>query len=98
MGTDVGDRLVPVNHENQDFTILPVFLHSLVLFAFGQMGDRIVQDLRDSWYFIVAGLAMAMVLSLIYIVLMRWFAGVMVWFSLLGTIALLAYCKYRAII
>jgi hypothetical protein len=26
--------VVPVNHENQDFTILPAFLHSVVLFAF----------------------------------------------------------------
>jgi hypothetical protein len=55
----------------------------------------VVQDLSDSWPFVVAGLAVAMVLCLIYIVLMRWFAGVMVWFSLLGTIALLAYCKSR---
>ena len=54
-----------------------------------------VQDLSDSWPFIVAGLALAMVLCLIYIVLMRWFAGIMVWFSLFGTIGLLAYCKYR---
>jgi choline transporter-like protein 2/4/5 len=59
------------------------------------MGERIVQDLNDSWPYIVGGLVIAMVLSLIYIVLMRWFAGIMVWFSLLGVIALLAYCKYR---
>jgi choline transporter-like protein 2/4/5 len=62
------------------------------------MGQRVVEDLRNSWPFIVAGLAMAAVLCFIYIVLMRWFAGIMVWFSLLGTMALLAYCKYRAII
>ena len=90
--------MVPVNHENHDLTILPAFLHSVVLFAFWQFGQRVVQDLSNSWPFVVAGLALAMVLSLIYIVLMRWFAGVMVWLSLLGTIALLAYCKYRAII
>jgi choline transporter-like protein 2/4/5 len=62
------------------------------------LGQKVVQDLSSSWPFVVAGLAMAMVLCLIYIVLMRWFAGVMVWFSLLGTIGLLAYCKYRAVI
>jgi choline transporter-like protein 2/4/5 len=62
------------------------------------VGERVVQDLSNSWPFVVAGLAMAMLLCLVYIVLMRWFAGIMVWFSLLGTIALLAYCKYRAVI
>ena len=61
------------------------------------MGQRVLHDLSNSWPYIVGGLAIAMVLCLIYIVLMRWFAGIMVWFSLLGTIALLAYCKYRAI-
>ena len=62
------------------------------------MGQRVVEDLSNSWPYIVVGLAIAAVLCLIYIVLMRWFAGIMVWFSILGTIALLAYCKYRTII
>jgi len=59
-----------------------------------EVGQRVLQDLSNSWPFVVIGLAMAMVLCLIYIVLMRWFAGIIVWFSLLGTIALLAYCCY----
>lgn len=59
-----------------------------------EVGQKVVQDLSNSWPFVVAGLALAMALCLIYIVLMRWFAGVMVWFSLFGTIALLAYCCY----
>lgn len=86
---------VPVNRKNRDFTLLTVFVHSVVLFAFWQVGQKVVEDLSNSWPFIVAGLALAMVLCLVYIVLMRWFAGIMIWFSLLGTIALLAYCKYR---
>lgn len=96
--------LVPVNHKNRGFTVLTAFLlcfrimHSVALFPCWQLGQKVVQDLSSSWPFVVAGLAMAMVLCLIYIVLMRWFAGVMVWFSLLGTIGLLAYCKYRAVI
>jgi choline transporter-like protein 2/4/5 len=61
------------------------------------VGQKVVQDLSNSWPFVVGGLVVAMLLCLVYIVLMRWFAGVMVWFSLLGTIALLAYCKYRAV-
>jgi len=61
-----------------------------------ELGQRVVQDLSNSWPFIVGGLAIAMVLCFIYIVLMRWFAGIMVWFSILGTIALLAYCIYAS--
>lgn len=59
-----------------------------------EVGQKVVQDLSNSWPFVVGGLVVAMLLCLVYIVLMRWFAGVMVWFSLLGTIALLAYCCY----
>lgn len=59
-----------------------------------EMGERVLQELSESWPWIVGGLAIATVVCLIYIVLMRWFACVMVWFSLLGTIALLAYCCY----
>jgi choline transporter-like protein 2/4/5 len=62
------------------------------------VGQKVVQDLNDSWPYIVVGLVIAMVVCLIYIVLMRWIAGPMVWFSLLGTIALLAYCKFSAVI
>jgi choline transporter-like protein 2/4/5 len=59
-----------------------------------EVGQRVVKDLHNSWPYIVGGLAIAMVVSLIYILLMRWFAGIMVWLSLLGTIALLSYCIY----
>jgi choline transporter-like protein 2/4/5 len=62
------------------------------------VGEKVVQDLNDSWPYVVGGLGIAMVACLIYIVLMRWIAGPMVWFSILGTIALLAYCKYSAVI
>jgi hypothetical protein len=59
-----------------------------------QMGQKVVRDLSNSWPYIVGGLVVAMLLCLAYIVLMRWFAGIMVWLSLLGGVALLSYCKY----
>ncbi|KDR18085.1 CTL-like protein 2, partial [Zootermopsis nevadensis] len=61
-----------------------------------ELGQKIVQDLSDSWPFIIGGLVLAMLLCLVYIVLMRWFAGVMVWLSLVGVIALLSYCCYAS--
>jgi choline transporter-like protein 2/4/5 len=59
-----------------------------------QMGEKVVRDLNDSWPYIVGGLVLAMLLCLVYIVLMRWFAGIMVWLSLLSVVAFLSYCKY----
>jgi choline transporter-like protein 2/4/5 len=58
------------------------------------MGQKVVQDLSNSWPYIVGGLVAAMLLCLVYIVLMRWFAGIMIWLSLLSVVALLSYCKY----
>jgi hypothetical protein len=53
-----------------------------------------VEDLTNSWPYIAGGLVVAMLLCLIFIVLMRWFAGIMIWLSLISLIALLSYCKY----
>ncbi|XP_066993399.2 choline transporter-like 2 [Anabrus simplex] len=61
-----------------------------------EVGETIVRDLSNSWPYIIGGLALAMFLSLIYIVLMRWFAGVMIWVSLFGVLGLLAYCVYAS--
>ncbi|KAJ9576462.1 hypothetical protein L9F63_006675, partial [Diploptera punctata] len=66
------------------------------LSAAKELGQKIVQDLDDSWPFVVGGLGLAMVLCFLYIVLMRWFAGLMVWLSLFGVIALLIYCCYAS--
>jgi choline transporter-like protein 2/4/5 len=78
----------------------PVALLSALVFmstnfvSLWQMGEKIVQDLSNSWPYIVGGLVVAMLLCLVYIMLMRWFAGIMVWVSLLSVLALLSYCKY----
>ncbi|PNF41327.1 hypothetical protein B7P43_G17041 [Cryptotermes secundus] len=60
------------------------------------MGHKIVQDLSNSWPYIVGALVVAMLLCLIYIFLMRWFAGFMVWLSLFSVVGLLSYCCYAS--
>lgn len=64
-----------------------------------EVGERIFSDLAETWWMIGVGLIGACLLSFIWIVLMRFLAGLMVWLSisiiLLGTGGLLAYCSYE---
>merc|ERR1739838_603796 len=52
--------------------------------------ERIFADLQSSWYWILAGQGVSMVVAFLWIFLMRLIAGVMVWLSLILTILLLA--------
>jgi len=64
------------------------------------LGDKIIADLSASWWFIVSGIFLSMLICLVWIVLMRWTAGFLVWTSMLGTMIVLtfvtntAYTKY----
>lgn len=59
-----------------------------------QVGLKIIEDVANCWWQILVGLGVAMLICIIYIVLMRWIAAVMVWLSILGVIALLSFCKF----
>ncbi|KAI9562773.1 hypothetical protein GHT06_010227 [Daphnia sinensis] len=54
----------------------------------GQTFDRIFQDYSETWWIILIGLAISMIISLFWIVLMRFAAGPMVWLSIIGILAL----------
>ena len=66
------------------------------------IGDKIIADLMASWQFIVCGMFLSMLICLLWIVSMRWTAGVLVWTSMLGTMIVLtfvtnnAYTKYSS--
>lgn len=53
----------------------------------------IIEDVIDSWKYILVGFVISMVVSLIFIAMMRWIAAPMVWLSILGVMALLSYGK-----
>ena len=53
-----------------------------------QTFDRIFQDYSETWWIILIGLAVSMIISLFWIVLMRFAAGFMVWLSILAILAL----------
>ncbi|XP_039729130.1 choline transporter-like protein 2 isoform X3 [Pteropus medius] len=56
-----------------------------------QLAMRIFEDYTVSWYWIVIGLVIAMVMSLLFIVLLRFLAGIMVWVMIVMVILVLGY-------
>lgn len=59
-----------------------------------QTFDRIFQDYSETWWIILIGLAVSMIISLFWIVLMRFAAGFMVWLSILAILALQGFGKF----
>ena len=62
-------------------------------------GERVFNDLSDSWWMIGIGLSLAFVLSFIWIILMRFLTSIMVWTSIglsfLAFLGLFGYSLYR---
>ncbi|XP_053713246.1 choline transporter-like protein 2 isoform X1 [Synchiropus splendidus] len=56
-----------------------------------QVAMRIFEDYTQSWHWILLGLVIAMVVSLIFIVLLRFLAGVMVWVMIVLVILVVGY-------
>ncbi|KAG9343953.1 hypothetical protein JZ751_013342 [Albula glossodonta] len=56
-----------------------------------QVAMRIFEDYTQSWYWILTGLVLAMIISLIFIVLLRFLAGIMVWVMIVLVILVIGY-------
>ncbi|XP_030052905.1 choline transporter-like protein 2 isoform X2 [Microcaecilia unicolor] len=56
-----------------------------------QVAMKIFEDYTVSWYWIIIALVIAMVVSLIFVVLLRFLAGIMVWVMIVMVIAVLGY-------
>ncbi|XP_033837766.1 choline transporter-like protein 5-A [Periophthalmus magnuspinnatus] len=56
-----------------------------------EMGLKIMEDYAKSWFWILMGLLMALVVSLIFILVLRFTAGLLLWVTILAFILLLAY-------
>ncbi|KAG8235205.1 hypothetical protein J437_LFUL015299 [Ladona fulva] len=59
-----------------------------------EVGEMILQDLFRVWPYILFGLFISMVVCLFFILIMRFLAGLMVWLSITGVIALLSFGVY----
>ncbi|XP_077202244.1 choline transporter-like protein 2 isoform X8 [Paroedura picta] len=56
-----------------------------------QVAMKIFEDYTVSWYWIILGLVISMVVSFIFIVLLRFLAGIMVWVMIVLVILVLGY-------
>ncbi|XP_010743276.1 choline transporter-like protein 2 isoform X2 [Larimichthys crocea] len=56
-----------------------------------QVAMKIFEDYTQSWYWILIGLVIAMLTSLLFIVLLRFLAGIMVWIMIALVILVIAY-------
>ncbi|XP_056135602.1 choline transporter-like protein 2 isoform X2 [Lampris incognitus] len=56
-----------------------------------QVAMRIFEDYTQSWHWILLGLVIAMFVSLIFIVLLRFLAGIMVWVMIILVILVIGY-------
>ncbi|XP_067951394.1 choline transporter-like protein 2 isoform X2 [Watersipora subatra] len=57
-------------------------------------GEKILGDLENSKWFILGGMILAMIVAFIWIVLMRWIAGIIVWFTIAAFFGLFGFCCY----
>nr|XP_054769652.1 choline transporter-like protein 2 [Lytechinus pictus] len=66
---------------------------NLILDVFNLI-EVIYQDVASSWYLILAGMGIGMLISFIFIIIMRWLAGVIIWFSIFALYAVLGVGIY----
>ncbi|XP_053540259.1 choline transporter-like protein 2 isoform X1 [Ictalurus punctatus] len=80
------------NNTNVNTTdLLEASKKSNIVMEARQVFMRIFEDYTQSWHWILLGLAVAMVLSLLFIVLLRFLAGVMVWVMIIMVLLVIAY-------
>lgn len=65
-----------------------------ILLNLQNVGGRILGDVRHSWHWIFAGFGLSMVASFIYIIIMRWLAGIMVWLTTYAVMTLMGFGAY----
>uniref|UniRef100_UPI003590272B choline transporter-like protein 2 isoform X2 n=1 Tax=Myxine glutinosa TaxID=7769 RepID=UPI003590272B len=56
-----------------------------------RVGMKIFEDFSKSWYWVILGLVIALILSLFFLILLRFLAGVLVWIVIVGVIGVIGY-------
>ncbi|XP_038547983.1 choline transporter-like protein 5-A, partial [Micropterus salmoides] len=56
-----------------------------------ELGMKIVEDYAKSWAWILIGLLLSLAVSLVFILLLRFTAGLLLWTTIIAVILLLAY-------
>ena len=74
------------------FTVekLKTFVKALIdVLNVKSLGEKVLSDLKESWWIILLGVLLACFVSLFWIIMMRFVAAVMVWASIILSIGLL---------
>ncbi|XP_041723422.1 choline transporter-like protein 2 isoform X3 [Coregonus clupeaformis] len=90
----VGNETIFDNGEGENVNatdFLDAAKKSNVVVEARQVAMRIFEDYTVSWYWILLGLVIAMVVSLIFIVLLRYLAGIMIWVMIVMVILVIGY-------
>lgn len=66
---------------------------TFILFFF-KFGHAVFRDLTHIWPWIAIHISGAAIISFLYITIMRWISGLMVWLSIIASVALLVFSKY----
>ncbi|XP_073404881.1 choline transporter-like protein 4 isoform X1 [Dendrobates tinctorius] len=64
-------------------------------FNFQNLGKKIFQDFAKSWSWILIALAIAMLTSFLFLILLRFIAGILVWLLIIGVIGVIGYGIYH---
>lgn len=80
--------------QNVDLTEEEVISQIVNLVQFQELSAQIVQDLVQSRWYLLGAVFGVVVLCFLYILLLRWVVGPVVWVSIVGLIGLLGFCVY----
>ncbi|XP_028139866.1 choline transporter-like 2 isoform X3 [Diabrotica virgifera virgifera] len=69
-----------------------------LLYDFQEIGQNVIEDLIKCWWKIAIGVVIALVVCLFYIFILRWFAGPLVWLSIIGVVIGLGAGLYFSIV
>ncbi|XP_069121445.1 choline transporter-like protein 2 [Argopecten irradians] len=87
--TTAGGTAVTGNLVEQASEYLATFLSAT------QVVELVFKDIVSAWYLMLIFMGIAMIFCFIWIVLLRWFAGILVWVSIIVVLALLGFgCYY----
>ncbi|CAH0699204.1 unnamed protein product [Spodoptera exigua] len=80
--------------QNHNITEEEVISQIVNLVQFQELSAQIVQDLVQSRWYLLGAVFGVVILCFLYILLLRWVVGPVVWVSIVGLIGLLGFCVY----
>nr|XP_039269182.1 choline transporter-like protein 2 isoform X1 [Styela clava] len=92
-----GESTVVVDALNNTVTGDALNNGSLIVQAYlnaQEVGMKIFADFTVAWYWVLAGLGVAAVVSFLWIVIMRWVAGPMIWITIIALLGVFGFGIY----